>query len=327
MDNYTIKKQILDKIEAYDRIVICRHLRPDGDAIGSTKGLCEILRLSYPEKQILLINDDYSDYLSFLGGEDGQIDDGEYANALAIVLDTASLERVSNHKCTLAKEIVKIDHHIDIAPYGDLYWVEDQRSSLCEMIVDFYLTFKDKLKLNSTAATYLYTGMVTDSGRFKFNSVNGETLRCAATLLDQGIDTDWLFANLYLDDFNALKFESYCYDKMQITQNGVAYLVVDKEMQEMFSLSKEQASNAISYLDSIKGSICWLAFIENDDETYRVRLRSRFMTINKVAEKYRGGGHDCACGATLLDKREIDLLLFDADQATKLYKETHDKWL
>lgn len=327
MDNYTIKKQILDKIESYDRIIISRHLRPDGDAIGSTKGLCEILKLTYPEKEVLIINDDYSEYLSFLGGEDAQIEDIEYADALLIVLDTASVERVSNHKCTLAKEIIKIDHHIDIAPYGDISWVEDWRSSLCEMIVDFYLTFQDKLRLNNAAATYLYTGMVTDSGRFKFNSVNGGTLRCAATLLDQGINTDWLFANLYLDDFNALKFESYCYSKMKITQNGVAYLIVDKEMQREFALTREQASNAISYLDSIKGSICWIAFIENDDDTYRVRLRSRFMTINKVAEKYRGGGHDCACGATLLDKREIDLLLFDADQATKEYKQSHENWL
>ncbi len=327
VNNYDIKKRILDKIEEYQRIIITRHFRPDGDAVGSTKGLQNILKNSYPDKEILLINDDYSDYLAFLGGEDEQMDDAQYRNALIIVLDTASTDRISNKKFNLGAEIIKIDHHIDISPYGDISWVEDWRSSLCEQIVDFYLTFKDRLVLTKEAATYIYTGMVTDTGRFKFNSVNEHTMICAATLLEKGIDTDWLFANLYLDDFNELKFQSYCYEKMLITDNGVAYLVVDREMKDKFDLTQEQASQCVSYLDSIKGSICWIAFIENNDGTYRVRLRSRFMTINKVAEKYRGGGHECACGATLLDPREIDLLLYDADMATKEYKSTHEGWM
>ena len=69
---------ILDKIKEYDKIIIFRHFRPDGDAIGSTKGLREILRLTYPEKTVLLINDDYAEYLAFLGGEDEKIDDEAY---------------------------------------------------------------------------------------------------------------------------------------------------------------------------------------------------------------------------------------------------------
>ena len=69
-DNYQAKKAILDKIKAYDKIIITRHFRPDGDAIGSTKGLQRILALTYPQKKVLLINEDSSDYLAFLGGED-----------------------------------------------------------------------------------------------------------------------------------------------------------------------------------------------------------------------------------------------------------------
>lgn len=326
-NNFEIKKQILDKIKQYDTIIISRHLRPDGDAVGSTNGLAEILRQSFPNKKIYIASDDSSQYLSFLGNDGAQPEEWEYQDALCIVLDTGTLTRISNHNLSLAKEIIKIDHHIDILPYGDISWVEDWRSSLCEMIADFYYTFKDELVLNKRSATFLFTGMVTDTGRFKFSSVTGESMRLAGLMLDQGIDVDWLFANLNLEDFDFLKFKSYCYEKMQITENGVAYLVVDKAMQEKFNLSLEQASNSVSFLDSIRGSICWLAIIENNDSTYRVRLRSRFMTINKVAEKYRGGGHECACGATLLDPREIPLIVFDADQATKEYKSTHEGWL
>ena len=122
-------KIILDKIKEYDRIFIFRHFRPDGDAIGSTKGLTRILRLTFPEKDIRLLNDDFSDYLAFLGGEDELLSDEEYADALGIVLDTGTGKRVSNQKYTLCKEIIKIDHHIPVESYGKYEWVEEHRSS------------------------------------------------------------------------------------------------------------------------------------------------------------------------------------------------------
>lgn len=325
--NEQTKQLIFEKIRSYDKIIISRHVRPDGDAVGSTKGLAAILKASFPKKQIYVSNEDYANYLAFLGGEDGVLPDETYRDALLVVLDTASVDRISNSKIGLAKEIVKIDHHIDIKPYGDVSWVEDWRSSLCEMIVDFYMTFSSELTLTKDAALYLYTGMVTDSGRFKFSSVTGDTMRCAATLLDAGIDVDWLFANLNLDDFDWLKFKSYAYKKMDITENGVAYIVVDKKMQQKFGLTLEEASNSVSLLDSIKGSIIWAAFIENDDKTFRVRLRSRFVHVNPLAEKYDGGGHECACGAKLSSKSQIKSFLADADELIKTYKQQNEGWL
>lgn len=320
-------EMILGRIREYKRIIISRHVRPDGDAIGSTQGLKEILRLTFPEKEIYLINEDYSDYLSFLGGEDAQLDDEMYSDALLIVLDTASADRISNRKYPLAKEIIKIDHHIDIKPYGDISWVEDQRSSLCELIVSFYASLRDELKINSYAATCLYTGMVTDSGRFRFNTVTGETLRLASLMLDCGIDTDTLYARLYLEDFDYFKFKSWVYGQMKISEHGVAYLHVTAADVERFSLSFEEACNAVSFLDSIKGSIIWIAFIDAPDGKIRVRLRSRFVTVNGLAEKYHGGGHECASGATVADTAEADALIRDADALIKDYKEKNEGWL
>ncbi len=326
-DNFEIKKKILDKIKQYDRIVITRHFRPDGDAIGSTKGLAKILKLSFPQKEVYVLNEDSSQYLAFLGGEDAPIDDEKYADALVIVCDTATTDRISNKKYTLGKELIKIDHHIDVKPYGDLSWVEEERSSLCEMIVDFWLTFKDELAIDKEAAACIFTGMVTDSGRFKFSSVDGDTLRRAAALLDVGINTEWIYSNLDLDDFDVFKFEAYVYKKMKTSKNGVAYIYVDKAMQKKFKLSNEQASNVVSYLDGIKGAIVWLAFIQNASGSIRVRLRSRFVTINAIAEKYGGGGHDKASGATVHSKKEMKQMLSDADELVKNYKENNTGWL
>ena len=327
--NTQIKKQILEKIKEYDRIMIFRHVRNDGDCVGATKGMKRILQLSFPEKEIYLIDSEKAEYLAFMGPEDEDVADEIYAEALGIVIDTASEARISNKKYKLCKEVIKIDHHIPLESYGCMQWVEEERSSACEMIVDFYATFKNELKIDSEAATYLYTGMVTDSGRFKYEGVSGETMRNAGLLLDVGVDTELLYARLYLEAFEYLKFKSEIYRRMEITENGVAYIYVDKAMQEEFNLTLEQASACVGTLDSIRGAICWIVFIENGDAegSIRVRLRSRFVHINPVAEKYRGGGHACASGATVYGREEMDALLRDADAVVKEYKETHEGWL
>lgn len=327
--NIETVSQIFAKIKEYDKILIFRHFRPDGDAVGSTKGLQAILKATFPEKTILLQNCDFAKYLEFTGGEDALISTDEYSDALGIVLDTATVARASNKDFKLCKEIIKIDHHIDVEPYGDISWVEAERSSTCEMVVEFYLALKDELVMTKEAAYYLYLGMVTDSGRFRFSCVSGDTMRCAAALLDFGIDTETLFANLYLEDFDMLKFKGYVYKNMTITENGVAYIYFDKAVQEEFNLTTESAASAVFYMDSIKGCLCWIAFIDNRDSenTIRVRIRSRFVPINEIGEKYRGGGHENASGATLLSPDEIKLLVADADAHIKEYKRTHEGWL
>lgn len=320
-------RAILDKIKQYNRIILTRHFRPDGDAIGSTKGLARILQLTYPEKEIYVQTNDGSDYLAFLGPDDEAIAPELYRDALLIVIDTATADRMSNDNYQLAKEIVKIDHHIDIKPYGNLCWVEDWRSSACEMIAYFYQTFKDELKMDVTAATYVFCGMVTDSGRFRYEATTGETLRLASMLLDLGVDTETLYANLYLEDFDFLKFQAYVFEQMQVTEHGVVHLYVNNEMQKQFNLTGEQASEAISFLKGIKGCIAQLAFIDMKDGTIRVRLRSRFMAINQLAEKYGGGGHAFTCGATLRDPSEIESMLIEADKMVADYKANNKGWL
>ena len=320
---------ILAKIKEYDRILIFRHFRNDGDCVGASMGLREILRASFPEKEVYVIDDEKSEFLAFLGECDTEIADELYAEALGIVVDTGNTKRISNKKFALCKEIVKIDHHIPVEDYGTVNWVEEDISSACELIVKFYDTFRDELKLPQSAARFLYTGMVTDTGRFKYDSVNGDTMRRAGILLDAGVDTENIFANLYLEEFAHLKFKAHVYKSMKITENGVAWIYVSRTMQEKFDLNMESASSVVGMLDTIKGSLCWLAFIESGDEdgSIRVRLRSRYMTINTLAEQYRGGGHACAAGATVYNRREVNAMVRKADAMLKEYKESHEGWL
>ena len=327
--NNGFAKAIAQKIMDYDTVMLFRHIRMDGDCVGATKGFREILRLTYPEKKVLIIDDQKSEYLAFLSEDDPAVDDDVYRHALGIVIDTADRERISNQKYMLCKELVKIDHHIESDAYGSLSWVEDWRPSACEMIAALYEANRDIWKIDQNAATYIYLGMVTDTGRFRFGGVNGETMRLAGMLLDQGIDTETLYAQLYLKDYESLKFRAYVYEHMARTPNGAAYIYVDLKMQQDFGLSFEAACNVISYLEGIRDCLCWIAFIESDqaEDGIRVRLRSRFMTINHLAQRHHGGGHACASGATVYSREEADQLVREADQAVKEYKEQHTGWM
>ena len=326
--NTSAAREVLQKIKEYNRIIIFRHFRPDGDAVGSTKGLKRILEISYPEKEIVLQNCDFSDYLAFLGGEDELREDEFYKDALGIVIDTATSNRISNQKFSLCREIVKIDHHIPTEAYGVINWVEEERSSACELVAAFYSAMSDELKIDKEAATYLYAGLVTDSGRFRFRSVSGDTMRLAGMLLDTGVDTDTLYANLYMKEFDEFKFHGYVLNNIKITENGVAYVYIDKAAMAEYGLSFEQASACVSYMDSIKNSLIWIAFIDSDkNDDISVRLRSRFITVNQIAENYEGGGHACASGATVHSIEQMNELIAVADAQLKEYKATNEGWL
>ena len=136
--SYDKMHAILEKIKEYNKILIFRHMRMDGDCVGASKGLQAILKLTYPKKEILIADHQHSDFLAFMGEDIIDLPDEAYADALGIVVDTATGDRVSNQKFRLCKELAKIDHHIPVDDYADYIWVEEERSSCCEMIAYFY---------------------------------------------------------------------------------------------------------------------------------------------------------------------------------------------
>ena len=322
----SIKEEIFEKIKAYDRILITRHQRPDGDAMGSTLGLRAILRASFPEKDIRSLSVDKADYTAFLGADD-PTDESFADGALCLALDCGDTRRLSGDFRDRCAETVKIDHHPNVDPYGDLNWVEDDRSSVCEMIVDFYNTFKDALVLTEEAAVCLYTGMVTDSLRFKIKDTKGETMRMAALLLDTGIDTETIFAHLGMDTPEKMAYKAWALRHIRYTENGVAYFYVSRRTAKRLNLSLEEISSGVSFMDSIAGSLIWLGFFQYDDASIRVRLRSRFTTVNGIASRYGGGGHPQASGATVHSKKEMKQLLAEADAELAEYKSKNEGWI
>ncbi len=319
----SIKKRILEEIEKHDTIILSRHIRPDGDAVGSTLGLAEIIKETYPQKRVFLDNEGRSAEVAFLGDEGERPTDEDYKNALVIVLDCGDADRIANERYNKGEKLIKIDHHLCEEDYGDLSWVEPERSSVCEMIADFYVTFKDKLKITVHAAECLYVGIVLDSGRFRFRGTTEQTMKLAGMLLGMGIDLEKIYANLMTVDFEFIKFRAYLTSKIKLTENGVAYLHISNNMRKRHGMTQEDASNIITLLSNIKGSLIWLLFIENDDKTVRVRLRSRFVEIEPLASRYHGGGHACASGATVYSEEEAKSLIAEADALLSDFKKSH----
>ena len=315
-----IKNQIIEEIEKHDSIVIVRHVRPDGDCIGSSFGLREILKQTYPNKKIYSVGDGVVEYLKFLGEED-IIDDEVYKESLVIVVDTATSKRVASPNYTMGKKIIKIDHHIAVESYGDINYVREDYPACCQIIADLAIS-SDKLIMNEKAAKCLYTGLVTDTGRFRFRSVNSKTFDVASNILKLDIDTESIYTNLNVKSAESYKLQGYMYQNFSLTENGVAYAFITKKIMKKFKASVEDASNLVNCLDSIKGSMIWILFVEYDNEI-RVRIRSRYLPVVEIGEMFNGGGHANACGASVKNKKEIKELLSVADKKLKAFKENN----
>ena len=240
-----LKQEILNEIETNDSIIIVRHMRPDGDCIGSALGLRAILKASFPNKKIYSVGDEVPEYLRFLGEED-KITEDIYKDSLIIVVDTATSRRVCDEYYTTGKKVIKMDHHIPIEDYGDINYVREDFPACCQLIMDFYETFKEKLVLTKEAATCLYTGLITDTGRFRFRSVNGKTLRLAGNILDTDIDTEYIYTNLNTKNPESFKLQGYIYQNFKITENGVAYAFITKKIMKKFKATQEDASNLVN---------------------------------------------------------------------------------
>lgn len=316
-----LMEHILKKIKEFDTIIIHGHYRPDGDCIGSQYGLMHIIKATYPNKNVI-VTGETSDYVSFIGKPTILDNEALFENALSICVDCATSERLSDTRYDKAKYSIKIDHHIDVEAYGDYQYVDTTAPACAQIITEFYLKFKDELVLTKEAATALYVGISTDTGRFKFDSVNSRTFNAAGVLVDNGVDLGYIDNQLSVETLQTLKLKGYCLSNFNITENGFAYLIMKRETINEFGVSDEDAAAQVSTISTIEGCPVWAIFMEYPTEI-RIRLRSRGPVINKLAEEFNGGGHAKASGARLQNWSDLDNFLSKVDELVKNYKENN----
>ena len=179
-------KKILQEILHYDKIIIHRHSNPDGDALGSQIGLRLILEENFPEKKVYTVGDHAKRYSFMARSKMDEIGDDVYEGALAIILDTSAKALISDDRFTLAAKTIRIDHHIFCEKIADEEVVDTSYESCCGLITQFAVDCG--LRLSPTAAQSLYTGMVTDSGRFRYDATSARTFALASHLMEQGVE-------------------------------------------------------------------------------------------------------------------------------------------
>lgn len=305
-------KKLLDLIHNFNVIIIHRHGRPDGDALGSQQGLKEILKDNFPEKEVYAVGDSLSRY-DFMGEMD-TIEDSKYEKALTIILDCSEKSLISDIRYANGMKMIKIDHHIKRESFGDLEIVDDSYESCCGLVT--YLVEKLKLKINKKAAEYLYTGMVTDSGRFRFDSTTSRTFMLASKLMESGIDILKIYNNLYLDDFSLVLLRAKYVLKMKFTKNNVAYIITTKKELDDLNVDVFTVSRSmVNTMAGIKDVDIWVNFTEDEaNNGVIVEIRSNKYNINPIAVKYGGGGHAKASGATVASFEIAEKVLNDLDE-------------
>lgn len=303
---------LLKKIEESKNIIISSHINPDGDALGSGLGLYLTLTKNYPDKNIRFILEDKVPYnYAFLKGTDkiekfDELKDEPKAD-LFIVVDSATFKRIGK-VAELKKDafLVNIDHHISNENYGDINIVKNI-SSASEVV---YGVIKELgLKIDILAGESLYTGIITDSGNFQYESTSGDTFKAAGELLDLGIDKDTIIDEVYRKrTLGFIKVLGLALSSMEIDEEKkMVSFLLKRDFMLKNNIQKDETEGIVEKLLEYKN--CEIAVFLKEEENGKIKgsLRSKkIIDVNEVAKSFNGGGHKRAAGfTTTLTKDEI----------------------
>lgn len=301
-----------DAIKNHDVIIIHRHSNPDGDAMGSQLGLKHVLQTNFPDKKIYAVGDSAGRFSFMEDSVMDEISDEVYEGALAIVLDTSAKSLISDDRYTLAEQTLRIDHHIFVEDIANIDIDDTSFESCCGLVA--YLVREWGLEVDSKAAKALYTGIVTDSGRFYYDSTSPRTFDLASFLLSKGFNPAEIYSNLYVDTYENVKKRAEFVLSIKFSKNNVAYSYSDKERVEKLGMEVQSVSRGfVNTMGDLKGVDAWVNFTECEQGVL-CEIRSKNLNINQIAVAHGGGGHLKASGATLKDRQEAMQVLDELDQ-------------
>lgn len=292
-------------LRAHESFVICGHMRPDADCVGSQLALYHALtRLN--RRTEMWLPDRVPNNCLFLPGS-GAIHSGEsptHLSGVVIVLDTPRPERLGwiAGRVSSMPVVVNIDHHQSNTSWGTHNWADAGAAATAELI---YLLLKEmKVAIDLDIATCLYTGIVTDTGRFCYSNTTPFTHRLAGELLQCGLSPDEVAEKIYAQNRpEKMRFLGQVLDTLSIEQGGaLACLRITAEMYEKSGALPEDAEGFINYARDLAGVKVAVLFEEVPDHTsVRVSLRSRggHINVDEIAGRYGGGGHPAAAGAMI----------------------------
>lgn len=305
-------------MESHDVIVLHRHQNPDGDALGSQIGLKRLILDNYPGKTVYTVGDPAGRYAFMEDSVMDEVPDEVYADALAIVLDTSAKALISDERYSTAAATARIDHHLFCETIAETEVVDSSFESCCGLIAA--MAMESGWKLSPLSAQSVFTGMVTDSGRFRYDAVNARTFRLAAFLREQPFDTNELYNHLYAMDYEQVRLRAQFALKIRFTPHHVAYIYTTQEEKEQYHADDFAISRGmVNVMSDISGVHIWVNFTESDKGVL-CELRSDRVNINPIAVSFGGGGHQKASGATVADRETAMEMLESLDKLAEEMK-------
>ena len=311
--------RILSAIKRYDRIAVFRHEKPDFDALGSQMGLATWLKDNFPKKEIHVLGDNHVTFTPRLYPEMDRLPESWFKEPfLAIILDCGNTSRIADPRFKKAKFKIKIDHHPEVEKYGKVQLVRTDACAAAEIITDVLLSFKGNYVLSKEAASYLYSGIAGDSGRFQYSSTSKASFITASYLLDAGIDLTEVYNKMYQKKIDDLKVTAYILNHFTVSDYGVAYYVLDDAIQKELNITTERGKENVNLFSNIEGINAWCSITEDiKDHCWRISIRSKGTAINGVAAKWEGGGHAQASGAKIDNLDQLPAFIKDLDELFK----------
>ena len=309
---------IIQTISQFERIIILRHVRPDPDAVGSQAGLRALIRNEWPHKEVLIGGESDPEF-DFLTKMD-DISDKDYDGALVIVCDTANRERIDDSRFDTGAALIKIDHHPMVDSYGGIEWVDEAASSTSEMVYELYdhLSSGREQDVDPTMAKMLYAGIVGDTGRFRFPNTTERTFKAAARLVTAPFSREEIYESMYVKSEKMLRLEGYVLSNVAVKPSGAAIVYLRADTLEQFGVSAKEASAIVNSFSALEGLKAWAFLVEEEDQI-RLRIRSKGPQVHKLAERYHGGGHPMAAGASAFSWEEAESFSDELDALCQSY--------
>jgi len=309
MDN-KIHESIKSILSTKKKIILIPHSSPDADALGSCLALFHFFKNDHDVS--VISPNEFTEILNFLPGSENVIvykfqkeksdvlfDEAE----IIFTLDFNSLGRAKNVSYKISKssaKIIMIDHHENPDDYADFVISNSKMSSTSEMIYDF-ISYIDSNKIDNNIATCLYTGIVADTGSYRFPSTTSRTLLVGSKLIDYGVDVTQIFESLHNNfQFDRLKLLGITINNFKKVEDlPVLYSLITDEDQKSSNFKKGDSEGFVNFGLSVEGILCSVLFLENkEDELIKISFRSKGdFKVNIFASRYfNGGGHIHAAG-------------------------------
>jgi phosphoesterase RecJ-like protein len=300
-------------LSAPKNIVIVPHKNPDGDAMGSTLGLYNYLKL-LGHNAIVLAPNDYPDFLKWLPGDDIVLKFESQQKECKTLIDRADLmftldfnafHRVGDQMAEVLKASratkIMIDHHQQPDDYAKYTYSDVSMSSTCEMVYNFIEMLGDVDKIDVTIATCLYVGIMTDTGSFRFPATTTKTHEVIGNLIEKGADNAQIHNNIYdTNSYSRLQLLGKALNNLKvISEFRTAYITLSQAELDEFNFKKGDTEGFVNYALSLKGIIFAAIFIESQqDQIIKISLRSKGeFSVNEFSRAhFNGGGHTNAAG-------------------------------